>query len=219
MLSNGLQRLPDINNQDLELDTKCVTGWSHPRCRTLGITSLPRMLLLNNGDFSMKFPSRRTRTFEAASVLFEVTDYLQASDINVQVIIRSTHEDDIKNVVLSRSQLQLGIEYDFTVQEDMCTDIRVLVSFRPWPKRTLRLFELRSTFLDLAFDGNLEWEINYLVTHTSHGVTEYFGSQLRDPLITHNISSTSLAGSISGYTTPLMATSRSGTRLVLLEWA
>lgn len=146
-------------------------------------------------------------------------DYLQASDINVQVIIRSTHENDIKNVVLSRSQLQLGIEYDFTVQEDMCTDIRVLVSFRPWPKRTLRLFELRSTFLDLAFDGNLEWEINYLVTHTSHGVTEYFGSQLRDPLITHNISSTSLAGSISGYTTPLMATSRSGTRLVLLEWA
>lgn len=124
---------------------------------------------------------------------------LHASDIDVQVVIRSTHENDIKNVILSKSELQLGVEYESTDQEDMCTDMEVLVSFRPWPERTLNLFQLESNFLDLWVEGSLEWEINNLLTHTSHGDTYYSGARFQDPLITHNVSSTSLTGEIFGY--------------------
>ncbi|KAF1840632.1 uncharacterized protein K460DRAFT_398586 [Cucurbitaria berberidis CBS 394.84] len=134
-------RFTDTNSQPPELNMKSVATWSHPRCKVLGITSLPRIRLLSNGE----------------------------------------------------------VEYESTDQEDMCTDMEVLVSFRPWPKRTLNLFQLQSNFLDLWVEGSLEWEINNLLTHTSHGDTFYSGARFQDPLITHDVFSTSLTGEIFGY--------------------
>ncbi|KAF1936029.1 hypothetical protein EJ02DRAFT_388081 [Clathrospora elynae] len=125
-------------------------------------------------------------------------DIFQASDILVHVIIGSNHQSDLQNVLFDASVSALALDYIFTGAKDVCTDIQVLVFLRPQPVRLLDVLEIQCQVLDIWFKGSLAWEINTLVAHTWHEHT-YQGSSSPDPLITHNVSVSSVSGNLFGY--------------------
>ncbi|CAO2656142.1 Nn.00g049450.m01.CDS01 [Neocucurbitaria sp. VM-36] len=125
-------------------------------------------------------------------------DLFQASDIEVRVIITSNNEGDLKNVHLKASSLALGLDYLITDENEICTDVQVLIYLRPWPKRLLNILDIRSEVLDITFKDMLNWHVNNLVVHTSHGNSWYNSSHLTDPFIAQNITVSSKSGDIFG---------------------
>jgi hypothetical protein len=79
------------------------------------------------------------------------------------------------------------------------TKIAVRISLKPNTQKLLRLFEIRSEILDLYVDGDLSWTADNIITHTSHGNTEFEAGRLDAPMITHNVSSSSITGDIFGF--------------------
>jgi hypothetical protein len=122
----------------------------------------------------------------------------QASDIVVKVIIKSTQEQYLHNVIFNPTESSLGMDYIAGGDKDNCTEVQVIVFLRPWPRRLLHIFEIRSSILHIRIDGSLEWEINNLITHTAYGDSDYEGVRLPDPLITHNVSASSVSGDMYG---------------------
>jgi hypothetical protein len=127
----------------------------------------------------------------------------QASDMEVIVIIRSSDEKDLNNVHLHKSDSVLNIDYTFKDDSDVCTEVEMLVLLRPWPKRSLDWFDIRTSIFDIDYEPSLGWEINNLLTHTSHGDL-FMDSRFpyKDPLIAHNVSISSIDGIIFGWFIP-----------------
>jgi hypothetical protein len=93
------------------------------------------------------------------------------------------------------------MDYNSTSRIDSCTEVEIHVSLRPFPKPTLQVFELQTEILDITILGSLGWEVNNLFTHTSHGRSDYQGSRGLNPLVTHNVTASSISGEIFGYYT------------------
>ncbi|KAF2277204.1 uncharacterized protein EI97DRAFT_432801 [Westerdykella ornata] len=129
--------------------------------------------------------------------------FSQASDMEVHVTTRSSDENELENVHLHKSDSVLNFDYDFRAEKDVCTEVEIVVLFRPWPKRSLDWFDIRTSIFDINFEPSLGWEINNLRTHTSHGdvwMDSRFPSN--DPLIAHNASISSIDGVIFGWYIP-----------------
>ncbi|PVI02685.1 hypothetical protein DM02DRAFT_589186 [Periconia macrospinosa] len=127
----------------------------------------------------------------------------QASDMEVRVFIASSDEEGLDNVQLHKSDSALNINYNLRNDSDVCTDVQIFVLLRPRPKRLLDWFDIRSSILDIDYGPQLGWEINNLVTHTSHGSLYMDSRKLwKDPLIAHNVSISSTDGVISGFFIP-----------------
>jgi hypothetical protein len=132
-------------------------------------------------------------------VKFERGNILQASDIEVQVIVKSTQEHGLQNINFDTSNTTLTMSHKTLEEYVHCIEVQVLVFLRPYPKRLLHLLEVRSSILDIRFDGSLAWHVDNLVTHTSHGDSWYEGSRFADPLTTQNITTSSVSGEIFGF--------------------
>lgn len=123
----------------------------------------------------------------------------QTSDIEVRVIITSNKEDELKNVHFQRSDSSLSLDYFVTDERNVCTDIEILIFLRPWPKRLLDVLDIRSEVLEIRFNDMLNWHVNNLFVHTSHGSSCYNSTHGTDPLIVQNITVSSYNGYIFGY--------------------
>lgn len=127
----------------------------------------------------------------------------QTSDIEVRVVVRSSEGSDLKNVLIHSSDFALDIDYNFQDRSDLCTEVNVLVLLRPWPRRLLDLFDVRTSVFDILFNPLLNWEVNNLIAHTSYGdFTLDTTEPWTDPLITHNVSVSSINGTIFGWFIP-----------------
>jgi hypothetical protein len=58
---------------------------------------------------------------------------------------------------------------------------------------TLHVLEIYSGVLSIAFEHKLNWEVDNLIVHTSHS-DFYFESSQIDPLVTRNITVSSISG-------------------------
>jgi hypothetical protein len=132
-------------------------------------------------------------------IIFRRGDVRQTSDIEVHVIISSTQENVLQNVLLNSTKNALSLDYIYPEEDDHCTDLQILVLFRPWPKRLLDVLKVRSEILDISFHGSLSWEVNHLIVHTSHGDFDFQGVRSPDPLITHNVSVSTGTGTVFAY--------------------
>ncbi|KAI4676368.1 uncharacterized protein J4E88_007283 [Alternaria novae-zelandiae] len=127
-------------------------------------------------------------------------DVGQTSDIEVRLEINSSSTADYKNVVYNRTATGLSLDYlPSDNDEDICTEIKVMIYFRPEsPVRLLDVLEIRSETFDL-WVHDWAWQINNLITHTSHGEYTYEGGKGPDPLHPDNIDSSSTTGVIWGW--------------------
>ena len=125
-------------------------------------------------------------------------DLFQASDIEVRVIISSNNSADLENVHFHPTGSMLGLDYVVTEDKEVCTDVQVLVFLRPWPKRILDVLEIRSEVLDITFNDMLNWHVDDLVVHTSHGNHWSNSSHWTDPFTTQNVTVSSISGNVFG---------------------
>ncbi|KAH7088315.1 hypothetical protein FB567DRAFT_524127 [Paraphoma chrysanthemicola] len=124
---------------------------------------------------------------------------LQDSDIEVRVIVNSTEEGGLQNFILNTTESTLSLDYLPSGGKDLCTDIQVMIYLRPEVEFRQNSLELRSEILHMWVHGSLAWKIDNLILHTSYGDSTFEGTRLPEPLITHNISVSSVAGTIFGW--------------------
>jgi hypothetical protein len=120
----------------------------------------------------------------------------QTSDVVVTVIMRFASSASNPEVWWY-SEPNSTVRLDYTSTE--CTEIEVLISLRPDTKKKLKILEVQTEILNIYVDGSLSWTVDNFITHTSHGNTMFDGPRFYEPLITHNVSSSSNTGEIFGY--------------------
>jgi hypothetical protein len=120
----------------------------------------------------------------------------QTSDVLVSIIARYTTYSPTPMVwAYFEPDSTFTLHYEFSG----CTEVEVRISLRPDTHKFLNLFEIRTEMLNLYIDGDLFWTVNNIITHTSHGNTEFEAGRLDAPMITHNVSSSSITGEIFGF--------------------
>ena len=108
---------------------------------------------------------------------------------------------DIRRVIFRSSSAGIQVDY-LSSYIKSCVQVRIVIYLRKWPKPSLDLFHLQSNVLDVWFEPSLSWEIGNLVLHTSYGNSLMQGSRFGDPLVVHNVSVSSINGTISGWYVP-----------------
>jgi hypothetical protein len=130
-------------------------------------------------------------------------DASQASDIEVRIIIESTSKTDAENVISVQTDSVLSLDYVLAEDEDedICTQVSIDIFLRPQQEPLLHLstLEIRSEILDIDIGGSLGWHVDNFITHTSHGENNFEGTRNPDPLITHNVTVSSISGTIFGW--------------------
>jgi hypothetical protein len=120
----------------------------------------------------------------------------QSADVVATVITRYGLSSSIPKTEMSlEANATLTLEYTST----SCVEVEVLISMKANTQKHLKTFDIRSEILDINIGESLSWTVDNLTTHTSHGNTDYEGSRNYEPLITHNVSSSSRTGDIFGY--------------------
>jgi hypothetical protein len=120
--------------------------------------------------------------------------------MDIRVGVRSNDVSDLENVLFNTSDSALHMVYRPSDTDDLCTEVQMFVFLRPWPRPLVDRFEIRTNALDVLIQPLLNWEINNLVMHTSYGYVQYdTHAPYTDPLITHNISASSINGTIFGW--------------------
>ncbi|KAH7395179.1 hypothetical protein DE146DRAFT_659407 [Phaeosphaeria sp. MPI-PUGE-AT-0046c] len=79
-----------------------------------------------------------------------------------------------------------------------CVQVSVELSLRPDVSKGLRNFSMNTQMLDLWWMYSTTWTIDNLLLHSSHGQIDFEGSLQSEPLITHNVSVSSVTGVVSG---------------------
>jgi hypothetical protein len=120
----------------------------------------------------------------------------QASDVVVTVITHYAFSPS-NPIIRWYSEPNSTARLHYTSTE--CTEVEVLISLRPDTEKNLRTFELRTEILDINVGGSLSWMVDNFITQTSHGNTMFDGARFYEPMITHNVSSSSITGEIFGY--------------------
>ncbi|OAL43987.1 hypothetical protein IQ07DRAFT_470248, partial [Pyrenochaeta sp. DS3sAY3a] len=122
---------------------------------------------------------------------------LQSSDITVVAIIRSSNKASLDDPVFHKSRSGLHIEYsNKDTKED--TRMEIIVYLRPWPKRSVDFFTIRTNALDVWIRGSMNWNFNNLVVHTTHGELMMETNPLEETYIAKNASISSTHGIILG---------------------
>ncbi|KAF2028052.1 hypothetical protein EK21DRAFT_114255 [Setomelanomma holmii] len=168
--------------------------------RTFGYNVTDERSIAQNWHFVDSSSSRAAQRLKGR-VIVDRGDSSQSSDIEVVVVVSSTFEEDLGNVIINSSTAALSLEYSGSASCSTCTEIQAFVRLRPRPRRVLDVLEIRCNILDIWIKGDLAWEINNLILHTSHGDSTFEGTRWADPLVTHNVSSSSITGEIFGYYT------------------
>lgn len=126
----------------------------------------------------------------------------QPSDIEVRAVVNSSDEMDLENLIFQKGDSVLLMDYLFEDRTDVCTEVQLHIFLRPDPEQSLDLFNIRTNILDIWFDYMLNWEINNLNAHTSHGEITINNSPYDDPLMAHNVSLSSVDGTMFGWYVP-----------------
>ncbi|CAO2647956.1 Nn.00g088780.m01.CDS01 [Neocucurbitaria sp. VM-36] len=130
-------------------------------------------------------------------VIVETGSPFQTSDIDVRVVVKSSSEAGFHSVLLHTTDHALYVDYAATHNET-CIEVLILVFIRP-QKRSLDLFNIRTEVLGIWIKESLNWEINNLVAHTSHGNFLMEANAKDEKLMAHNISVSSINGTIYGW--------------------
>lgn len=125
-------------------------------------------------------------------------DILQTSDIEVLTLMHSDHKAAFKAVFFNQTDSSLSIDYFPQDDNECCIAFDIIVRLRPWPARTLDVLSLQSQVLDITIEGSLAWEVLNLLLHTSYGDSSFEGTRFYDPLRTHNVTTSSITGTIFG---------------------
>lgn len=144
-------------------------------------------------------PSKQQEFFRG-SIRLSRADSEQDSDIEVRAVVRSTDQEGLDAVSVDLEASGLSLNFTGIEDHDRCTEIKVTISLRTSPKKYLDALEIRSELLDINVDERLNWEVNTFAIHTSHGNSDFEGSfhGHLEPLITHNLSISSITGAIFG---------------------
>jgi hypothetical protein len=129
-------------------------------------------------------------------------DASQVSDIEVRISIASTSKTDAENVISVQTDSALSLDYVLGEDgEDICTEVQVDILLRPQqePPLYLSTLELRSEILDIEVRSSLGWRVDNFITHTSYGENNFEGISYPTPLITHNVTVSSVSGTIFGW--------------------
>jgi hypothetical protein len=88
-----------------------------------------------------------------------------------------------------------------SAEKDVCTEVKIDVFLRPHQEPPLHLstLEIRSEILDIDIGSSLGWRVDNFITHTSHGENSFEGTRYPAPLITHNVTVSSISGTIFGW--------------------
>jgi hypothetical protein len=124
--------------------------------------------------------------------------YSQKSDIEIDVRVRSTDEQDLAHVLVSNSADSLKIGYRTgKMKANLCSDIAIRVALRANDYMLLEALSIRTTVLIVELAEGLGWEVNNLFAHTDRGrfYLENAGTQ---GLIAHNINLSTVEGWIGG---------------------
>lgn len=89
------------------------------------------------------------------------------------------------------------MDYVFQDTSDICTDLQIVIFLRPLPT-VLDRFQIQTDILNIWCNYALVWQINNLITHTSHSNFDIETNLWNDVLIAHNVSVSSIDGEIYG---------------------
>jgi hypothetical protein len=122
----------------------------------------------------------------------------QIADIEVDV---STHYSSSSPPDVQFGELFFSktFELDYSrVPEDECIEIEAVIRLKPDVNKKLDSLSIKSERLGINMQGSLTWTVDNLSLHAAHGNTVY-GASDPEPLVTHNISASSITGEIYGY--------------------
>lgn len=132
-------------------------------------------------------------------ILFLLGDTYQASDIDMRIVSRSDDLDDLDNLHFSSGPSTFTMEYNLEDRAStICTEVSIVAYLRPLPKPNVKIFDVWTSSLDVAFDGDLNWEFGNLTVHSTYGNTWMGNYGSFDPPIIHNMSVSSVYGRIFG---------------------
>lgn len=119
----------------------------------------------------------------------------QVSDIEIRISIAysAPRLPDVSYGFVSANTLQL------TYISFECVQVNVEISLRPDVRKGVRDFSVTTNMLLLRISSRLSWTVDNLSLHSAHGDTEFWGVWSYEPIITHNVSASSVTGEIWGY--------------------
>lgn len=134
----------------------------------------------------------------AGKIIVDRGSELQSSDITIVVFISSSNKASLDDTVFQKSRSGLHIEHNNARTKDDFTNVEILVYLRPWPKRSVDLFTIRTDALDLWIMYSMNWNFNNLVVHTTRGQLTMQNNHLEDTYLAKNVSGSSTHGLILG---------------------
>lgn len=121
----------------------------------------------------------------------------------------STQVSDIEiNISLAyASPILPDVSYGFASADTMqlfyksteCVQVNIEISLRPDLGKGVRDFSVTTNMLLLRISSRLSWTVGNLNIHSAHGDTEIMGEFDLEPMITHNVSASSVTGEIWGW--------------------
>jgi hypothetical protein len=132
------------------------------------------------------------------NIVFQRGDFFQTSNIDIRIVSRSNDRRDLSNLHFSQLFSTFSIGYNFEGRTDTCTEVHIFVFLRPRPRPFVEVFNVWTTFSDVKFFDLLNWEINNMTVHSSHGNVDTGNRVVLDPLIVHNMSASSIDGTVFG---------------------
>ncbi|KAF2678650.1 hypothetical protein K458DRAFT_376238 [Lentithecium fluviatile CBS 122367] len=136
------------------------------------------------------------------SITIEKGYLRQGSDVVVNVLVRSTDETNIGNVVLYSSDSGLVMKYKSSSNSDLCTEVEVVVSLRAESKYSLDELNIQTDILDIFLHPVTNWDIKEFNAHSSYGKLDMEPGAHHDEPMARNVSISSAAGGISGWFVP-----------------
>ncbi|KAF2117886.1 hypothetical protein BDV96DRAFT_644223 [Lophiotrema nucula] len=123
----------------------------------------------------------------------------QRFDIEAWITVRSTDRNDVNNVRFLKQRSAIYMGYNPPERsDDVCTEVQIVIRLRPQFNRTIDVFRIWTSELDIWFKPSLKWEINNLSIGSRHGDIAYNNDVYNDPLIVHNATVSSVDGNIFG---------------------
>jgi hypothetical protein len=120
----------------------------------------------------------------------------QISDVEIEVAFHfptSSPKPEVRiGVDIPTSTIRLA----YTSTE--CIEVDAILHLKPNTQKRMKDFTLRTEILDLNILESLSWTIDNLSVHSSHGNTSFSGTADHEPMITHNVSVSTISGAIFG---------------------
>jgi hypothetical protein len=120
----------------------------------------------------------------------------QISDVKVDIAIQFSASSPIPDVRFGLEISKSTIQLDYMSTE--CIEVVAIIYLKPDSQKRLRELTLETEILDLNIQESLSWTVDNLSIHSSHGNTDFSGTTGYEPMITHNVSFSTISGEIFG---------------------